>query len=159
MKGIYNKIYFKLRKKEVERGKIILKRIDLEDVNKRISKICWNNGIEYSIILKKSDILLLSLKGSKELVVLKFTKKDMTFAEEFDSFLDFFYKYDANRGIYITTGVFEEKIRYKCNYIPMYKKIRLVDKYSFIKEQLGIGGKALEELKENKLKLYRYLPD
>jgi restriction endonuclease Mrr len=88
-----------------------------------------------------------------------FIKKDMIFLEEFESYLDDLYKYDVTKGVYITTGVFEQRIRDKCSFIPMYKKIKLVDKYNFIKDQLGVNGKALEVFKENRFKLYKYLPN
>ncbi|WP_027626747.1 hypothetical protein [Clostridium lundense] len=159
MINIYDKVYFKLREKEVHKAKVIIKRLDIEEVNKRISKICWSSGIEYEIILKNSEILLLLLKGNKDKVLLKFEKKDMVFLEEFDSYLNFFYKYSANKGVYITTGVFEEKIKNRCSIISIYKKIKLVDKYNLIKDQLGIKGKATDEIKGGKLNLYKYLPN
>lgn len=159
MISIYDKVYFKLREKEVNKAKVIIKRLDIEEVNKRISKICWSNSIEYETILKNSEVLLLLLKGNKDKVLLKFEKKDMVFLDEFDSYLNFFYKYSANKGVYITTGVFEERIKKKCSIIPIYKKIKLVDKYNFIKNQLGINGKAAEEFEGRKLNLYKYLPD
>lgn len=158
MVNLYNKIYFKLREKEVRKAKVIIKRLDLEEIDKRISKICWNNGIEYESILKNSEVLLLLLSGNKEKVLFKFEKKDMIFVEQFDSYLDFFYKYSATRGVYITTGVFEQRIKDVCSFIPIYKKIKLVDRYNLIRNQLGVSGKALEEVKGSKLNLYKYLP-
>ena len=136
-----------------------MKKLDLGNIDKGISKICWNNGIEYEAILKKPETLLLLLRGKKDVLLLKFVKKDMIFLEEFESYLDDLYKYDVTKGVYITTGVFEQRIRDKCSFIPMYKKIKLVDKYNFIKDQLGVNGKALEVFKENRFKLYKYLPN
>ena len=159
MVNIYNKIYFKFRKREVCKAKIIMKKLDLDNIDKGISKICWNSGIEYEAILKKPETLLLLLRGKKDVLLLKFVKKDMIFLEEFESYLDDLYKYDVTKGVYITTGVFEQRIRDKCSFIPMYKKIKLVDKYNFIKDQLGVNGKALEVFKENRFKLYKYLPN
>lgn len=159
MVNIYNKIYFKFREKEVCKAKIIMKKLDLDNIDKGISKICWNSGIEYEAIVKKPETLLLLLRGKKDILLLKFVKKDMIFLEEFESYLDDLYKYDVTKGVYITTGVFEQRIRDKCSFIPMYKKIKLVDKYNFIKDQLGVNGKALEVFKENRFKLYKYLPN
>ncbi|WP_125152870.1 hypothetical protein [Clostridium rectalis] len=158
MLNLYKKIYFSARRQEIVKAKSILKRIEIEDILNNISKVCWDSGIEYEIILKNSQQLFLKIIGKRESILFKFSKKDMIFIEEFENFIGELYKNDINKAVYITTGVFDMNIRKRCSVMPTYRKIKLIDKYDFIKDQLGIYGKAEDEFKVNRLKLFKYLP-
>lgn len=159
MNSFINKIYLIIRKKEIFKAKIKLKKVKTDLVLKVLTKICWNCGIQYEIIIKRYDVLILKLTGKKENIIFKYHKTDMVFMEDYQRFLNYIDEYSAQKGVYITTGVFENKILSDLNHFIFNDKVKLVDCISFIRYQLGLFNDTYKAFTKDTLKFYRYLPD
>ena len=151
-------LYVKIRSKEIVKAKSKLKKLTVNTITDSITKSCWKNNIQYDIILKNSEELLIRLEGRGKVWLLKYDKKAMIFYDEFDRFLNYMDIYKAENGIYITIGVFEPKIIKSCHHIFL-NDVRLIDNVKFIKEQLGYCKKCEEVFKYGKLNFYSYLPN
>lgn len=155
----FNIIYSRLRRNEIKRAKILIRKIKTEDVFDSITKSCWKSGIQYETLIKNPDMLDIKLKGRKEVVLIRFHKIDMVFSEDYEKFILRMEVNDVKKGIYITTGVFEGKImKMHRKIFHLHRSVKEVDNFNFIKSQLGLYGSATEVFKNNKLKFFKYLP-
>jgi hypothetical protein len=157
--GHLNNIYSRLRREEIKKAKVLLKKIETDIIFDSITKSCWKNGIQFETLMKNREILEIKLKGRKEAVLFRFHKIEMIFLEDYERFVLNMEVCGAKRGIYITTGVFEGKIlkNYK-KIFPFYGTIKIIDNFYFIKSQLGFFGTSEEVFKRKNLKLFKYLP-
>lgn len=156
---LLNKLYYTVRKKEVEIAKRRLRKINIDVILKCISKSCWKYNVQYEVILKTAEILVIKIKGKKSNLILKYHICDLVFMEGYNSFMDYLFIYNRCMGIYITTGVFESKAIRASNSIFLHNKIRLENNITFIRKQLGLFGKANQIFKYRKLRFDRYLPN
>lgn len=157
MRETFYKIYFKLIKADKSRSFLMLDRLNIDKILNNLVKVCWKNNIQYHSIFKNNEVLMLYLSGKEDKVLLTFSKEKMIFEEVFQCFLTQVLKYNVKKAIFITTGVFEAKI-IKSSNLFIYGNIKLIDKYTFIRHQLGIFGDEYNNLKEESLKFYKYLP-
>lgn len=155
---LLDSVYYKLRKEEIEKASTRFKRIKTDTILQNLSKLCWKFNIQYEIIIKTRDILVIRLTSERETVVLKYHNCSMVSKKEIDIFMSEIDKREAHRGIYITTGNFETKERQSFKNLFLKKDIMLEDCLSFIKGQLGLRGKTMQSFKTSRLNLLKYLP-
>jgi hypothetical protein len=158
MLALFDTIYYNLRREEIEKASIRLKRIKIDTILQRVAKLCWKYNIQYEIILKTNEMLIIKLIGNIETVAFKYHKTDMVLRKEVDFFLSKLDEIRASKGVYITTGEFERIEKYRVRNIFSKKDCILENKLAFIKKHLGLRGKAANELKIDRLKFYKYLP-
>ncbi len=142
-----DKSYFNWKRSKLYKDKIKLKKISISEITENITKNCWNYNIQYQIILKNSDILLIKLIAKEKKLLLKYHKKDIIMLRDYEKFLNYLENYDVYRGIYITTGFFEKQTYINVNNI-FHKKVKKIDAYKFIRKQINIS----------KLNFLEYLP-
>jgi hypothetical protein len=153
-----NGLYYKLRKEEIDRATIKLKRMKIDTMLQNLSRICWKNNVKYHVIIKTGEVLTILLSGYSERVVFKFHKADLVSRKEMDLFLNEIDEYRAQRGFYVTTGGFEKIKDYKIRKLPLKKDTSFEDNIMFLKGQLGISKRLSENFTETKIDLFRYLP-
>lgn len=147
MGGIVEKAYLRIRQDELYRRKLKLKKINIDSITEDITKDCWNYNIQYEIFLKTSNLLIIKLIGTERTILFKYHKKDRVLLRDYREFLNRLDICKVERGIYITTGVFEENIN-KDEKGIFGKRVKKVDGIKLIKRQL----------KFNKLSFLEYLP-
>ncbi|EES92283.1 hypothetical protein G8S49_12015 [Clostridium botulinum C] len=155
---LFNKIYFKRKKGEIRRGRSKLRRMKVDVILRILQKNCNNKQINYNVIEKNWDSILVLLKGKNDKILFKYHRTGMVFHEHYEEFLNQMKIYGGNKGVYITTGVFEVGLHKMENRTWFYKKVLLEDYSYFLKKQLGLKGKISEIFKNKKLNFYRYLP-
>ncbi|MFL0268541.1 hypothetical protein [Candidatus Clostridium radicumherbarum] len=158
MANILDSLYYQLKKDEIEKASTILKMIDIETIFQNLSKLCWNYNIQWETIIKTNYLLKLKLSGHNQVVMLKYHKTDMVTLEQIDLFLNELDKTKANKGFYITTGKFERKNKKNLRFSLNKKDLILEDSLIFIKNNLGLIGKAKDDFMIKKLNFYKYLP-
>lgn len=157
MRDKFYKAYFKLIKADESKAFSMLNKLSIDKIFQGLVKVCWKNNIQYHIILKNNEVLMVYLTGKKDSILLNFSKEKMIFEETFECFLAQTLKYNPKQSIFITVGIFENKI-IKSPTLVIYKNIKLVDRYTFIRHQVGFTGNIYNNLNENNFKFYRYLP-
>jgi hypothetical protein len=157
--GLLKFIYTEVRKNEIEKASIMIKKLKTDHVFNSITKSCWKYDIQYETVIKNGEILELKLRGRKEAVLIRFHKVDKVFLEDYQRFTTNMEVHGVKRGIYITTGDFEDCImkHYKKG-IPFFRPIKLVNSFDLIKSRLGLHGSAGDVLRCKKIKFFRYLP-
>lgn len=156
---VWDIIYFKLKKRDIEEGKNNIRKIKIDNILNCITKNCWKYNIQYQVILKNNDILIIKIIGKSESILLKYHRVNMVFLFDFDSFINCIDYYNVKRAIYITTGQFHDRITRFFKGRSNKKDILLEDSFNFIKYQLGVTGKGKEILNNEKLKFFKYFPD
>ncbi|MCM8711865.1 hypothetical protein M2651_12745 [Clostridium sp. SYSU_GA19001] len=151
-------LYYKLREKEIERARIQLKIIKIDTILKYLTKICWKSNIDYKIIIKTSDMLIIRFTGIKETVLFKYHKAEMVLKEEMNFFVSKLDENKAHKGVYITTGKFEQTISYSRQNLFIKRNIMFKDGYSIIKEHMCILGENSDIIEVNKFNFIKYLP-
>ncbi|NMM63243.1 hypothetical protein HBE96_11245 [Clostridium sp. P21] len=147
MRGLLEKWGFSGEKSELYRAKTKLKKVSINEVLNNITKSCWNYNIQYEIILKNSDKLIIKLIGREKKLLLKYHKKDSIMMRDYEEFLNWLEHCKIERGIYIATGFFEKKIYSdECNLF--HNKVKKIDVEKFIKKQMNI----------DRLSFLEYLP-
>lgn len=155
---LLNIVYFILKKKEIKKARIRIKKIPIDDILKLIIKNCEDRSVRYKILEKNHDTICIDLFGKKEKVLLKYHKSDMVFREDYNEFINKLKREHVDKGIYITTGLFEAEIHKNENKLLYLKKILLDDYYCFFKKQIRLFGKADTVFDKKQLNFYRYLP-
>jgi hypothetical protein len=158
MVNILDSLYYLLKKDEIEKASTILKRIDIETIFQNLSKLCWNYNIQWEIIIKTNYLLSIKLMGLNQVIMLKYHKTDFVTLEQIDLFLNEIDKTKANKGFYITTGKFQRKNKKNHTINLKDKDLILEDGFIFIKNNLGLIGRAKDHFTIKKLNFYKYLP-
>ncbi|OFI06245.1 hypothetical protein CLOACE_11440 [Clostridium acetireducens DSM 10703] len=157
MGKFFNKVYKKYRKEEIIKSCIRLRKIKINYIMDNITSTCWNYGLYYEIIMKTSNVLIIRVKGKKNEKLIQYDKNRIVFMNNFNRFLNYMNTFNIKRGTYIYMGIFNMTVvKLKDKY---YREIDLVDKYEFIKEQLGLNRRAEDIIKEHKLSFIKYLPE
>jgi hypothetical protein len=158
MRTLLNKVYYKLRKEEIEKASTRFKRIKIDTILEMLTKICWKYNIQYKVIIKASDMLTIKLIGNRETVVFKYHKTDMVLKDDVDFFMNELDENKAHKGVYLTTGRFEQLKGLRCRDLVTKKDCMLEDGFVFIKRHIGLRGKAVRKFKIDKLNFFKYLP-
>lgn len=157
MQRVFDSMYLKLRKEEIEKARFRIKKIKIDSVLQNITKSCWKFNLPYEIYIKTKDCVVIKLFGLNESVLIKYHNSEVVFINEINAFLNEMDETNADRGIYITTGRFRMSKKYMYS-LGKVKNIILENGTSFIINQLGIQGRVEEELKETRLDFYKYFP-
>lgn len=153
-----DKLYYLIRKNNIEISKLKFKNITIEEVYQILSKNCWKYGIQHEIIMKNRDILEIRLEGRKNVTLFKFHKSPMIFYDNYHRFLNLKELVEADKGIYITTGVFENSIYRNNSHYFWRNNTKIYDNYSFIKKQIRLNPKHKKGLNISYIDLSNYLP-
>ncbi|WP_139905497.1 hypothetical protein [Clostridium thermarum] len=158
MISVVDNFYCAVRKKEIIRLKKIINNLKVDTFYLSLTKGCWKFGIQHEILLKNAGVLEIKLYRGRKALIIKFHKTATVFMGDYERFLDMLKRHGINKGVYITSGVFEQKI------INSYRrrlrsdnKVKLEDMTRFGRGQLGWSRRSEEILKEKTLKLYKYL--
>jgi len=158
MINLLDSLYYQLKKDEIEKASTILKRIDIDTIFQNLSKLCWKYNIQWEVVIKTNYILKLKLRGNYQIILFKYHKIEMVSLEEIESFMNELDEINANKGFYITTGEFIRRNN-GSNKLSLNKKdLILEDNFNFIKNNLGLKGRANEDFKIKKFNFYKYLP-
>lgn len=151
-------IYYGLRKKEIEKAFIKIKRVKIDTILQTLTKLCWKHNIQYEVFIKTSDLLIIKLIGHKEMILFKYHKATIVARNDIDAFMNLVDENKASKGIYITTGEFSAKR--KINHKSLFSKRDIIfeDGSQFIRRQLGLKGMASDAFKGSKLKFFKYIP-
>jgi len=152
VKGVFLTLYQKIRKSEVEKAKARLNKMNIDIIFQCLTKDCWGYGIQYDIVIKTEDYFILKLFERRKDVLIKYHKTDLVFLEDYNRFLYELNLNKAQKGIYITTGVFDFR---KYNFF--YNKVIIQDNMDFIKYQLGFYGTTKEVFHKKRIKFFKYL--
>jgi hypothetical protein len=149
-----------LKKNEIRKAKLFLKKIRIETIFDILTKNCWKYDIQYELLIKKEDMLIIKLRGNKEYILLIFHKTDLVTIDEYTKFNILANCHRVTKAIYITTGCFHEAIQneYK-DVLSFFCNVKLENGFRFIKGQLGLYGKAVKVFKYKKLDFFCYMPD
>ena len=146
-----DRLYYKLRKKEVNNSIRRLKKIKTTVILQYISKECWESNIQYEVIIENYDILLLHAIGIKKNVLLMYHKTSKVNLEQLKCFKKYMDIFRADRGIYITLGNFQ-------NEYNIARNIKLVNGVAFVRFQIGFFRKAYRVFSNKQISFYKFLP-
>jgi hypothetical protein len=158
MLTLLNKVYYKLRKEEVEKASTRFKMIKIDTILQSLTKICWKYNIQYQVMIKTSDMLIIKLIGNQETVLFKYHKTDMVLRADVDFFMNQLDEYKTYKGVYLTTGKFEKLKGLRGRNLVIKRDCILEDSFAFVKRHIGIKGKAVRKFKIDKLNFFKYLP-
>lgn len=147
MNSLIDKAYTNSKEQEIYRGKAQLKKINIDVIAENITKSCWNYNIQYQIFLKTSNLLIMKLIGIEKTTLFKYHRKQKVSLRDYEEFLRYLDICNIEKGIYITTGIFEESINKSIKSI-FGRRVQRVDGVKLIKRQL----------RANQLSFLEYLP-
>lgn len=155
---LIDRLYFKIKKKEISKAMMKFKKISIQSVYNIIIKECDEAGIDYELVFKSRNELQIKLIGKKEINFLKFHKILTISKSEYDRFINLLKILEVDKGYYITTGVIQQDVYNKNKYESLKKSIVLVDGLDFVKNQILFKRKKEEKLLYKNIKFKKYLP-
>lgn len=155
---LFDSLYWLLNGKEIHKASTILKRIRIETIFQRLSKLCWNYNIQCETIIKTNNLLILRLIGPKETILFKYHKAEVILRCEIDIFLNEIDENYATRGYYISTGIFEKYGNESIQNLFRKKDLITESGKAFITNNLRGFGKAGENFTLNRINFIKYLP-
>ena len=150
-------ICYKLNRKKLEKAMIKFKKIPIDKVYEILTKNCWKYNIQYEVIFKNKSQLEIKLIGKKEVYLIKFQKSLVVDIIDYDKFANLVNIIEAGKGYYITTGVFKREVEISNNRI-LFRSIKLINGYNFIKKQIWLKNKDINHISYSKLHFFKYLP-
>lgn len=158
MERIINKLYYNLRKSDLQEATEVLWDMSIDDIYNAITKECWKFNIQYEIIEKKDYKLALKLKGNSESVILVYEKFFAIEISEFYNFLCEIENNECDRGIYISICGYSEEVLRNAKEVSEYTNFELIDLFKFCKYSIGWRGKVKMLLSTKKINFTMYLP-
>lgn len=78
-KGLFDFIYFKIKRKEIKKAKYRLRRLKINTLLDLLIRNCKEKNIIYNVLEQTKTEMLVELTGSKEKILLKYDRTDMVF--------------------------------------------------------------------------------
>ncbi|MDP4144598.1 MAG: hypothetical protein Q8936_09010 [Bacillota bacterium] len=157
MYTIIDLVYLKLRRKEVAKAQKKLNKITISTIFKCIAKNCWENNINYEVLFRSSNILVIKIIGTREDIIIKYHRTDMVSQNDFIGLMQYMEENFVDKGVYITTGIFD-RVVFRRKDKANLKKIKLENGIQFLKRHLGLLLKAEAIFNHKKFSFHEYIP-
>ena len=155
MISILDRLYIKLRGNEIKTGIRELRKIEIDEIYTIVNNECWSYGIQYQVIYKNSEILIMAIEGRKGEILFLYHKCIKEGKEKYLSLVNLSSKFDYYCCVYITTGETSRTFSTE----GFDQKIKLVDSFHFVKGQIGFWGKAKDIFDKRNLFFLNYILD
>lgn len=143
--------YVLMNSKNIEKSLMKFRKISIKKVSQIIIKECIKEKLNYEIIEKNNSEFIVEISSSRKKTLIVFHKALAVTIYDYYKFIRLIQDRDIDKGVYITTGVFQQDVYNMAETDRFINRIKLLNGKDFVVKQRWIKRKKHHHISYDKL--------
>ena len=143
--------YVLMNSKNIEKSLMKFRKISIKKVSQIIIKECIKEKLNYEIIEKNNNEFIVEISSSRKKTLIVFHKALAVKIYDYYKFIRLIQDREIDKGVYITTGVFQQDVYNMAETDRFINRIKLLNGKDFVVKQRWIKRKKHHHISYDKL--------
>ncbi|MDU7109885.1 MAG: hypothetical protein E6303_03575 [Clostridium perfringens] len=143
--------YVLMNSKNIEKSLMKFRKISIKKVSQIIIKECIKEKLNYEIIEKNNNEFIVEISSSRKKTLIVFHKALAITIYDYYKFIRLIQDREIDKGVYITTGVFQQDVYNMAETDRFINRIKLLNGKDFVVKQRWIKRKKHHHISYDKL--------
>lgn len=143
--------YVLMNSKNIEKSLMKFRKISIKKVSQIIIKECIKEKLNYEIIEKNNSEFIVEISSSRKKTLIVFHKALAVTIYDYYKFIRLIQDREIDKGVYITTGVFQQDVYNMAETDRFINRIKLLNGKDFVVKQRWIKRKKHHHISYDKL--------
>ncbi|EOU1763041.1 hypothetical protein [Clostridium perfringens] len=143
--------YVLMNSKNIEKSLMKFRKISIKKVSQIIIKECIKERLNYEIIEKNNNEFIVEISSSRKKTLIVFHKALAVTIYDYYKFIRLIQDREIDKGVYITTGVFQQDVYNMAETDRFINRIKLLNGKDFVVKQRWIKRKKHHHISYDKL--------
>lgn len=143
--------YVLMNSKNIEKSLMKFRKISIKKVSQIIIKECIKERLNYEIIEKNNNEFIVEISSSRKKTLIVFHKALAVTIYDYYKFIRLIQDRKIDKGVYITTGVFQQDVYNMAETDRFINRIKLLNGKDFVVKQRWIKRKKHHHISYDKL--------
>ena len=143
--------YVLMNSKNIEKSLMKFRKISIKKVSQIIIKVCIKEKLNYEIIEKNNNEFIVEISSSRKKTLIVFHKALAVTIYDYYKFIRLIQDREIDKGVYITTGVFQQDVYNMAETDRFINRIKLLNGKDFVVKQRWIKRKKHHHISYDKL--------
>ncbi|EOU1904213.1 restriction endonuclease [Clostridium perfringens] len=143
--------YVLMNSKNIEKSLMKFRKISIKKVSQIIIKECIKEKLNYEIIEKNNNEFIVEISSSRKKILIVFHKALAVTIYDYYKFIRLIQDREIDKGVYITTGVFQQDVYNMAETDRFINRIKLLNGKDFVVKQRWIKRKKHHHISYDKL--------
>ena len=143
--------YVLMNSKNIEKPLMKFRKISIKKVSQIIIKECIKEKLNYEIIEKNNNEFIVEISSSRKKTLIVFHKALAVTIYDYYKFIRLIQDREIDKGVYITTGVFQQDVYNMAETDRFINRIKLLNGKDFVVKQRWIKRKKHHHISYDKL--------
>ncbi|EHP46952.1 MAG: restriction endonuclease [Clostridium perfringens] len=143
--------YVLMNSKNIEKSLMKFRKISIKKVSQIIIKECIKEKLNYEIIEKNNSEFIVEISSSRKKTLIVFHKALAVTIYDYYKFIRLIQDREIDKGVYITTGVFQQDVYNMAETDRFINRIKLLNGKDFVLKQRWIKRKKHHHISYEKL--------
>ena len=143
--------YVLMNSKNIEKSLMKFSKISIKKVSQIIIKECIKEKLNYEIIEKNNNEFIVEISSSRKKTLIVFHKALAVTIYDYYKFIRLIQDRKIDKGVYITTGVFQQDVYNMAETDRFINRIKLLNGKDFVVKQRWIKRKKHHHISYDKL--------
>ena len=143
--------YVLMNSKNIEKSLMKFRKISIKKVSQIIIKECIKEKLNYEIIEKNNNEFIVEISSSRKKTLIVFHKALAVTIYDYYKFIRLIQDREIDKGVYITTGVFQQDVYNMAETDRFINRIKLLNGKDFVVKQRWIKRKKHHHTSYDKL--------
>ncbi|EJT5916576.1 restriction endonuclease [Clostridium perfringens] len=143
--------YVLMNSKNIEKSLMKFRKISIKKVSQIIIKECIKEKLNYEIIEKNNNEFIVEISSSRKKTLIVFHKALAVTIYDYYKFIRLIQDRKIDKGVYITTGVFQQDVYNMAETDRFINRIKLLNGKDFVVKQRWIKRKKHHHISYDKL--------
>lgn len=143
--------YVLMNSKNIEKSLMKFRKISIKKVSPIIIKECIKEKLNYEIIEKNNNEFIVEISSSRKKTLIVFHKALAVTIYDYYKFIRLIQDREIDKGVYITTGVFQQDVYNMAETDRFINRIKLLNGKDFVVKQRWIKRKKHHHISYDKL--------
>ena len=143
--------YVLMNSKNIEKSLMKFRKISIKKVSQIIIKECIKEKLNYEIIEKNNNEFIVEISSSRKKTLIVFHKALAVTIYDYYKFIRLIQDREIDKGVYITTGVFQQDVYNMAETYRFINRIKLLNGKDFVVKQRWIKRKKHHHISYDKL--------
>ena len=143
--------YVLMYSKNIEKSLMKFRKISIKKVSQIIIKECIKEKLNYEIIEKNNNEFIVEISSSRKKTLIVFHKALAVTIYDYYKFIRLIQDREIDKGVYITTGVFQQDVYNMAETDRFINRIKLLNGKDFVVKQRWIKRKKHHHISYDKL--------
>ena len=143
--------YVLMNSKNIEKSLMKFRKISIKKVSQIIIKECIKEKLNYEIIEKNNNEFIVEISSSRKKTLIVFHEALAVTIYDYYKFIRLIQDREIDKGVYITTGVFQQDVYNMAETDRFINRIKLLNGKDFVVKQRWIKRKKHHHISYDKL--------